>query len=98
MDGGSIPHLYNRPMLGAVELLQKATNNCSTQCFIIKLVGRPALFVFGAVMNIIMIIVMLSWTPTVSTEWVVYILGAMWGLGDAVWQTQVFIMIMNFKI
>lgn len=57
--------------------------------FIIKLVGRPALFVFGALMNIIVIIVMLSWTPTVSTEWVVYIIGAMWGLGDAVWQTQV---------
>ena len=57
--------------------------------FIIRLVGRPALFVFGALMNIIVIIVMLSWTPTVSTEWVVYILGAMWGLGDAVWQTQV---------
>jgi len=57
--------------------------------FIIKLVGRPALFVFGALMNIIVIIVMLSWTPTLSTEWVVYILGAMWGLGDAVWQTQI---------
>lgn len=57
--------------------------------FIIRLVGRPALFVFGALMNIIVIIVMLSWTPTVSTEWVVYILGAMWGLGDAVWQTQI---------
>ena len=57
--------------------------------YIIKVVGRPALFVFGAVMNIIVIIVMLSWTPRVSQEWVVYILGAMWGLGDAVWQTQV---------
>jgi len=57
--------------------------------YIIKVVGRPALFVFGAVMNIIVIIVMLSWTPRVSQEWVVYILGAMWGLGDAVWQTQI---------
>merc|ERR1712060_42043 len=53
--------------------------------YIIKVVGRPALFVFGAGMNIIVI---LSWTPRVSQEWVVYILGAMWGLGDAVWQTQ----------
>merc|ERR1712117_314383 len=57
--------------------------------FIIRLVGRPALFVFGALMNIIVIIVMLTWTPTVSTEWVVYILGAMWGVGDAIWQTQI---------
>ena len=30
--------------------------------------------------------------------YVIYILAALWGLGDAVWQTQVFIMIMNFKI
>ena len=34
--------------------------------YIIKIVGRPALFVYGAVMNIIVIIVMLTWTPRVS--------------------------------
>ena len=34
--------------------------------YIIKIVGRPALFVYGALMNIIVIIVMLTWTPRVS--------------------------------
>jgi len=57
--------------------------------YIIKIVGRPALFVYGAVMNIIVIIVMLTWTPRVSEVYVVYILAALWGMGDAVWQTQI---------
>lgn len=57
--------------------------------YIIKLVGRPTLFVFGCLMNIIVIIVMLLWTPRVSQVYVIYILAALWGLGDAVWQTQI---------
>ena len=52
-------------------------------------VGRPAIFIFGAIMNIIVIIALLSWTPKVSEVYVAYILAALWGLGDAVWQTQV---------
>ena len=57
--------------------------------YIIKVVGRPAIFVFGAVMNVIVIGVMLGWAPASDQVYVVYILAAMWGLGDAVWQTQV---------
>ena len=57
--------------------------------YIIKVVGRPAIFVFGAVMNVIVIAVMLGWAPASDQVYVVYILAAMWGLGDAVWQTQV---------
>jgi len=57
--------------------------------YIIKVVGRPAIFVFGAVMNVIVIAVMLGWAPASDQVYVVYILAAMWGLGDAVWQTQI---------
>jgi len=57
--------------------------------YIIKVVGRPAIFIFGAIMNIIVIIALLSWTPKVSEVYVAYILAALWGLGDAVWQTQI---------
>ena len=57
--------------------------------YIIKVVGRPAIFVFGAVMNVLVIGVMLGWAPASDQVYVVYILAAMWGLGDAVWQTQV---------
>merc|ERR1719412_831182 len=51
-------------------------------------IGR-VVFVFGAVMNVIVIGVMLGWAPASDQVYVVYILAAMWGLGDAVWQTQI---------
>lgn len=57
--------------------------------YIIKLVGRIPIFIFGALMNYVVIIIMLTWTPKVSEVYVVYILAALWGLGDAVWQTQI---------
>jgi hypothetical protein len=32
---------------------------------------------------------MLTWTPTAATWYVVYILAALWGVADAIWQTQI---------
>merc|ERR1712106_552560 len=57
--------------------------------FVIKRVGRVPIFILGACINILVIIVMLSWTPTGSTQFVIYILAALWGIGDAIWQTQI---------
>jgi len=57
--------------------------------FIIKKVGRLPIFVLGACINALVIIVMLAWTPTQSTLGVVYFLAALWGIGDAIWQTQI---------
>ena len=57
--------------------------------FIIKKVGRLPIFVLGACLNALVIIVMLAWTPTQSTLGVVYLLAALWGIGDAIWQTQI---------
>jgi hypothetical protein len=57
--------------------------------FIIKKIGRLPIFILGAFINLSVIIVMLSWTPTNSTQYVVFILAALWGIGDAIWQTQI---------
>jgi len=57
--------------------------------FIIKLVGRVPIFILGACINFAVIIVMLTWSPTPSSVAVVYVLAAMWGVGDAIWQTQI---------
>jgi len=57
--------------------------------FIIKLIGRLPIFILGACINFAVIITMLSWTPTVSSVGVVYVLAALWGVGDAIWQTQI---------
>ena len=55
----------------------------------IKLIGRLPIFILGACINFAVIITMLTWTPTVSSVGVVYVLAALWGIGDAIWQTQI---------
>merc|ERR1712025_941966 len=57
--------------------------------FIIKKIGRLPIFILGALLNLLVLFVMLSWTPTGSTQYVVFILAALWGIGDAIWQTQI---------
>jgi len=57
--------------------------------FIIKKIGRVPIFVLGACINVLVIIVMLSWTPTSSSVGVVYLIAALWGTADAIWQTQI---------
>ena len=57
--------------------------------FIIKLIGRLPIFILGACLNFGVIITMLCWTPTTSSVGVVYVLAALWGVGDAIWQTQI---------
>jgi hypothetical protein len=57
--------------------------------FIIKKIGRIPIFFLGACINVLVIIVMFSWTPTPSSVGVVYLLAALWGTADAIWQTQI---------
>ena len=57
--------------------------------FIIKKIGRIPIFILGAVINVLVIIVMLSWSPTRDQVAVVYVLAALWGTADAIWQTQI---------
>ncbi|XP_023320214.1 UNC93-like protein isoform X2 [Eurytemora carolleeae] len=57
--------------------------------FIIKLTGRVPIFILGALINISIIIVMFTWTPTPGSQPVVYVIAAFWGIADAIWQTQI---------
>jgi len=57
--------------------------------FIIKKIGRTPIFILGAVINILVIIVMLSWSPASDQVAVVYVLAGLWGTADAIWQTQI---------
>merc|ERR1711874_819046 len=57
--------------------------------FIIKKIGRIPIFILGACINVLVIIVMFSWAPTPSSVGVVYLLAALWGTADAIWQTQI---------
>merc|ERR1719205_500679 len=57
--------------------------------WVIKYVGRIPTFLFGASVNLICLIVMLTWNIGETSLPVVFVLGAMWGIGDAIWQTQI---------
>ncbi|CAL8144817.1 unnamed protein product [Orchesella dallaii] len=56
---------------------------------IIKYTGRVPIFTFGALVNIAMIIVMLTWKPNPGNPVMFFVIVGFWGLGDAIWQTQI---------
>jgi len=57
--------------------------------FVIKKIGRVPIFCLGALINIGVLITLFTYTPTASNYAAVYVLAALWGIGDAIWQTQI---------
>ncbi|XP_046542819.1 protein unc-93 homolog A-like [Haliotis rubra] len=53
-----------------------------------RYVGRNVLFIFAAVVNIAVIVTMLLWHPSPSNKVVFFVVPGLWGIADAVWQTQ----------
>ena len=46
-------------------------------------------FVLGAVINVGVIAALFKWVPNPDQAFIFYILAALWGMADAVWQTQI---------
>ncbi len=57
--------------------------------YVIKKVGRVPIFLMGALVNIACIAVFFTWTPNPEQPHIFYILAGLWGVADAVWQTQI---------
>ncbi|KAK7806865.1 hypothetical protein U0070_026757 [Myodes glareolus] len=65
------------------------TSLCSLLCGkISKYTGRAALYVTGATIHLLCIIILLLWRPNPAQLPVFFILSGLWGMADAVWQTQ----------
>ncbi|OXU27596.1 hypothetical protein TSAR_007442 [Trichomalopsis sarcophagae] len=56
---------------------------------VMKFVGRQPLMALGAVVHAALIGVLLIWRPHPDSSYVFYTVSGLWGVGDAVWQTQV---------
>lgn len=56
---------------------------------VMKFVGRQPVMALGAVVHLSLIGVLLMWTPDPRNSYVFYSVSGLWGVGDAVWQTQV---------
>jgi len=57
--------------------------------YLIKLVGRVPIFLLGAAINYGVLIALFNWAPHPDSIAVVFVLAALWGIGDAIWQTQI---------
>ncbi|UJR33101.1 hypothetical protein I4U23_020558 [Adineta vaga] len=56
---------------------------------IVKYFGRWPCFVLAAIINYSLIITMFIWKPSENTIAILFVLAGLWGLSDAVWQTQI---------
>lgn len=56
---------------------------------LVKFVGRWPCFVIASLINYGSIITMLIWKPSENQVVVLFVLAGLWGLADAVWQTQI---------
>ncbi|XP_069705359.1 UNC93-like protein isoform X2 [Periplaneta americana] len=56
---------------------------------IMKFVGRVPLMALGALVHACLVGVLLIWRPHPSSPIVFFTISGLWGVGDAVWQTQV---------
>lgn len=56
---------------------------------LIKLFGRMPLFIFGGVINMIMIITLMIWPLNPGDSPLFYVIAGIWGMADGVWNTQI---------
>ncbi|KAG8282952.1 potassium channel regulator activity protein [Homalodisca vitripennis] len=56
---------------------------------IMKFIGRSPLMILGAVVHAGLVIILLYWKPHPQSPLVFFTISGLWGVGDAVWQTQV---------
>lgn len=56
---------------------------------LVKLVGRVPIFTMGFLINLAVIITVKYWTPNPDDIVVFFIISGLWGVSDAVWQTQI---------
>ncbi|XP_018010588.1 UNC93-like protein isoform X2 [Hyalella azteca] len=78
-------------MVGYVMICYGICDAVCSVCFspIVKIVGRIPVFILGAVANAAIIILFFLWEPNSDDMPVFFIAAAVWGIADAVWQTQI---------
>jgi predicted MFS family arabinose efflux permease len=56
---------------------------------LVKYIGRWPCFVIAGVINYSLIITMFNWKPSDNQIAILFVIAGLWGLADAVWQTQI---------
>ncbi|KAM9840296.1 protein unc-93 homolog A [Aulostomus maculatus] len=76
--------------VGFVMMCFGASNSLCSFLFgrLARYTGRAALFLLAAVTNFSCILALLYWRPNPDHLWVFFVFPALWGMADAIWQTQ----------
>ncbi|XP_016068409.1 PREDICTED: protein unc-93 homolog A [Miniopterus natalensis] len=76
--------------VGYVMICFSATNALCSQLYgkVSQFTGRIALYAFGAATHLSCIIALLLWKPNPEQLAVFFVFSGLWGVADAVWQTQ----------
>ncbi|XP_053770318.1 protein unc-93 homolog A isoform X3 [Desmodus rotundus] len=76
--------------VGYVMICFSATNSLCSELYgkVSQYTGRIPLYVFGAVTQLSCIIALLLWRPSPDQLAVFFVFSGLWGVADAVWQTQ----------
>ncbi|GAB6027705.1 Protein unc-93 A [Chamberlinius hualienensis] len=56
---------------------------------VVKYIGRLPIYLFGAAINLALAITMLNWQPDPNMPIVLFVIAGLWGMADAIWQTQI---------
>lgn len=51
--------------------------------------GRLPVFIAGMLVDLAIQIVLMTWVPTSTSQYALFIIAGMWGFTDAIWQTQI---------
>lgn len=54
-----------------------------------KYIGRAPILGLGFIVHLALIVILIIWKPHPDSPWIFFVISGMWGVGDAVWQTQV---------
>ena len=75
---------YTMICFGVVNTIFSPTNG-----ILVKYIGRPPLLIFGFLINMGTLALLRFWTPDKSQLIVFFVIPGLWGMGDAIWQTQI---------
>ncbi|XP_014290351.1 UNC93-like protein isoform X2 [Halyomorpha halys] len=79
------------PSVGYVMICFGVVNAICSLIFgtLMKYIGRFPIMALGAVVHAALVIILLHWRPHPDNRLIFFGMSGMWGVGDAVWQTQV---------
>jgi predicted MFS family arabinose efflux permease len=83
--------MFVNSYIGLVMICNGICNALCSYIFgdLVKYIGRIGCFIIATILNYASIIVMYFWEPVEDQMYVLFIIAGMWGVADAVWQSQV---------